>query len=170
MINKENFNKSCEIVGEEVKISNYLLKNKHIYDDNVQDNKLIRCPFDDHNDGTPSFSFDDRKGVFNCFGCGRGGDVVNLHYHMKKIEDDRYSRIKAVKDLAKMYKVTLPDMFERRFQRGRVNKFRKIDRDKDIGKEYYMEKIRTMETTIRKLPYKTKTKLYREIDNMLLEI
>src|SRR5699024_7635075 len=162
MINKDNFNESCEIIKDSVKISDYLLENKLIYD--VDDKSLIRCLFDDHNDSTASFSYNDDKGLFNCFscgregdvinlhyhmkslddhndskasfsynddkglfncfGCGRGGDVINLHYHMEKLDDERYSRIKAVKDLSKVFGITIPNMFERRFKRGRVNPYK----------------------------------------------
>lgn len=34
------------------------------------------CPF--HNEKTPSFTVDDRKQLFHCFGCGAGGDVVSF--------------------------------------------------------------------------------------------
>lgn len=34
------------------------------------------CPF--HNERTPSFSCDDAKGVFRCFGCGAGGDLITF--------------------------------------------------------------------------------------------
>jgi hypothetical protein len=33
------------------------------------------CPF--HNERTPSFHVDDKKGVFHCFGCGAHGDAVS---------------------------------------------------------------------------------------------
>ncbi|MEO5332588.1 MAG: CHC2 zinc finger domain-containing protein [Magnetococcus sp. YQC-5] len=32
------------------------------------------CPF--HNERTPSFKVDPNKGLWNCFGCGKGGDVI----------------------------------------------------------------------------------------------
>jgi len=35
-----------------------------------------RCPF--HDDKTPSFSVSEEKGVFHCFGCGAGGDVIDF--------------------------------------------------------------------------------------------
>ncbi len=35
-----------------------------------------RCPF--HADKTPSFSVSEEKGLFHCFGCGIGGDVVRF--------------------------------------------------------------------------------------------
>ena len=34
------------------------------------------CPF--HNEKTPSFTVDEKKQLFHCFGCGAGGDVVSF--------------------------------------------------------------------------------------------
>ncbi len=34
------------------------------------------CPF--HNEKTPSFTVSEKKGVFHCFGCGAGGDVISF--------------------------------------------------------------------------------------------
>ncbi|MEP7339998.1 MAG: DNA primase [Acidobacteriota bacterium] len=34
------------------------------------------CPF--HNEKTPSFSVNPSKGLFKCFGCGKGGDVITF--------------------------------------------------------------------------------------------
>jgi len=38
-------------------------------------NKCL-CPF--HKESTPSFSVSERKQVFKCFGCGKGGDSIAL--------------------------------------------------------------------------------------------
>ena len=32
------------------------------------------CPF--HNEKTPSFSVNEEKGFYHCFGCGKSGDVI----------------------------------------------------------------------------------------------
>ena len=37
-----------------------------------------RCPFPDHNDGSPSFGYNSKDDRFNCFGCGRGGGSVQF--------------------------------------------------------------------------------------------
>ena len=34
------------------------------------------CPF--HNEKTPSFTVNDRKGFFHCFGCGAHGDAIGF--------------------------------------------------------------------------------------------
>ncbi len=37
-----------------------------------------RCPLPDHEDRTPSFTVNPEKNLFWCFGCLRGGDVIEL--------------------------------------------------------------------------------------------
>lgn len=39
-------------------------------------NHFAHCPF--HEDKTPSFSVNERKQLFHCFSCGRGGNVFNF--------------------------------------------------------------------------------------------
>ena len=39
------------------------------------------CPF--HREKTPSFHVDRDKGLFYCFGCGKGGDVYNFVMDME---------------------------------------------------------------------------------------
>jgi hypothetical protein len=37
-----------------------------------------RCPLPDHDDATPSFSVYEDSDSWYCFGCGRGGDLIQL--------------------------------------------------------------------------------------------
>ncbi len=37
-----------------------------------------RCLLPGHNDRTPSFSVNPEKGLYFCYGCGRGGDIITL--------------------------------------------------------------------------------------------
>ena len=52
-----------------------------------------KCPF--HKDDTPSFVVDPEKGLWHCFGCGEGGDIVSF---LMKIE--RISFVDAARRLA----------------------------------------------------------------------
>jgi DNA primase len=65
------------------------------------------CPF--HNERTPSFTVDREKGLYHCFGCGAGGDVVHFVRQM-----DRLDFPEAVEALAARFGVTIP----RRASRG----------------------------------------------------
>ncbi|MDX1358165.1 MAG: CHC2 zinc finger domain-containing protein, partial [Clostridia bacterium] len=60
------------------------------------------CPF--HREKTPSFSVVPSKQIFYCFGCGKGGNVINF---MKGIENIEY--IDAIKMLADRASVHLPE-------------------------------------------------------------
>lgn len=54
-------------------------------------NYLGNCPF--HNEKTPSFTVSPSKQIFKCFGCGKGGNVVNFimeHEHLTYVEALRY--------------------------------------------------------------------------------
>jgi DNA primase len=59
-------------------------------------NYLGLCPF--HNEKTPSFTVSPAKGIFKCFGCGKGGNAVNF-----VMEHEHISWIEALKFLAKKY-------------------------------------------------------------------
>ncbi len=59
------------------------------------------CPF--HNEKTPSFSVSPQKGIFHCFGCGEGGNVIHF---LMKIENMPF--VEAVEKLAERAGVTLP--------------------------------------------------------------
>jgi len=47
----------------------------------------IKCPL--HGEDTPSFRYYAESNTFYCFGCGAGGDVINLHKLFSKSLSDR---------------------------------------------------------------------------------
>ena len=59
------------------------------------------CPF--HNERTPSFTVDRDKGLYHCFGCGAGGDVIHF---VRQI--DRLDFPEAVEALAGRFGVKIP--------------------------------------------------------------
>lgn len=60
------------------------------------------CPF--HNEKTPSFSVVPSKQIYYCFGCGKGGNVINF---VSSIENVEY--IDAIKMLADRAGIDLPE-------------------------------------------------------------
>ncbi|WP_423127927.1 DNA primase [Gaoshiqia sp. Z1-71] len=65
-------------------------------------NMLGHCPF--HDEKTPSFTVSPAKGIFKCFGCGKGGNSV--HFIM---EHESLSYPEALKWLAKKYHIEVND-------------------------------------------------------------
>jgi DNA primase len=65
-------------------------------------NYISNCPF--HNEKTPSFSVSSTKGIFKCFGCGRGGNVVSFVQEYEKL-----SFVEAIRWLADYYKIALEE-------------------------------------------------------------
>jgi DNA primase len=73
------------------------------------------CPF--HNERTPSFTVDREKGLYHCFGCGAGGDVIHFVRQM-----DRLDFPEAIESLASRFGVTVPRRAYRRPQEDRREK------------------------------------------------
>src|SRR6056297_227482 len=63
-------------------------------------NYLGLCPF--HNEKTPSFTVSPSKGIYKCFGCGKGGNAVNFI-----MEHEHLSYPEALKYLAKKYNIEI---------------------------------------------------------------
>jgi DNA primase len=60
------------------------------------------CPF--HSEKTPSFTVDEEKQLFHCFGCGAGGDIFTL-----VMEKENLSFPEAIRYLAEKYNIRLPE-------------------------------------------------------------
>ena len=82
------------------------------------------CPF--HNEKTPSFTVDDKKQLFHCFGCGEGGDVVSFIMHKEGL-----SYIDSMKFLASKAGIKLDDS-----KSSKENKI--LNRYYDINKDIMM--------------------------------
>lgn len=62
------------------------------------------CPF--HKEKTPSFSVNPAKGIYKCFGCGEGGDVLTF---MLKTSGQTFSEL--IKDQAEIFGIELPKTY-----------------------------------------------------------
>jgi DNA primase len=58
------------------------------------------CPF--HNEKTPSFNVSAPKGIYKCFGCGKGGNAINF-----LMEHEHYSYPEALRYLAQKYGIDI---------------------------------------------------------------
>lgn len=65
-------------------------------------NMIGLCPF--HNEKTPSFNVSPSKGIYKCFGCGKGGNSVNFI-----MEHEHLSYPEALKFLARKYNIEVEE-------------------------------------------------------------
>lgn len=61
------------------------------------------CPF--HNEKTPSFSVNEDKGFYHCFGCGEHGDIISFVMKSENIDFKE-----AIKELADMAGLKMPEI------------------------------------------------------------
>ncbi|MCK4662407.1 MAG: DNA primase [Bacteroidales bacterium] len=65
-------------------------------------NYIGLCPF--HNEKTPSFTVSPSKGIFKCFGCGKGGNAVTF-----LMEQEHLSYYESLKYLANKYNIEVEE-------------------------------------------------------------
>ncbi|NLV37231.1 MAG: DNA primase [Clostridiaceae bacterium] len=89
---------------EEIRINNDIVDvvSEYVRLEKRGKNYFGLCPF--HREKTPSFSVEDVKQIFYCFGCGKGGNVFQFITLAEKIDF-----IDAVRHLADRAKIELPE-------------------------------------------------------------
>lgn len=65
-------------------------------------NMMGLCPF--HDEKTPSFTVSPAKGIYKCFGCGKGGNAVNFVMEMEQL-----SYYEALKQVAQKYHIHIEE-------------------------------------------------------------
>ncbi|MDR3297655.1 MAG: DNA primase [Prevotellaceae bacterium] len=65
-------------------------------------NYVACCPF--HDERTPSFSVSPSRGIFKCFGCGKGGNAVIF-----VMEHEKVSYVEALKIVGKKYHIEIEE-------------------------------------------------------------
>lgn len=65
-------------------------------------NFIGNCPF--HNEKTPSFTVAPHKGIFKCFGCGKGGNAVNF-----LMEHEQISFVEAIRLLGAKFHIPIEE-------------------------------------------------------------
>ena len=60
------------------------------------------CPF--HEEKTPSFKVNPVKGIYKCFGCGKGGDAISF-----MMDVDSLSYVESIRSLARRFNVELEE-------------------------------------------------------------
>ena len=90
-------------------------------------NQFGLCPF--HSEKTPSFSVSPDRQIYHCFGCGKGGGVINFI-----MEIENLSFPEAVEFLAKRVGMTMPEQEDNREAKKRR---RLLDLNRDAARFFY---------------------------------
>lgn len=99
MINRETIDKIMETARIEEVVGDFVHLKK-------RGTSLIgNCPF--HGEKTPSFHVSVSKGIYKCFGCGKGGDSVRFI-----MDHEKYSYPEALKYLANKYNIEVEETVE----------------------------------------------------------
>jgi hypothetical protein len=98
-----SFRKCCEAIRDVVPIENVARRYTNLAPFGGKAWFVGRCPLTDHEDRTPSFYLYP-PGRFHCYGCGHGGDVVDLEFRC----GDYGELWEAMVSLAVEYGVELP--------------------------------------------------------------
>ena len=170
------FNKSdIEAIKSKITIADYVKdviipEMPWYYSDYTVDFNLklyIKCPI--HGEDTPSFRYYPESNTFYCFGCGAGGDVINLHKAFYKSLSDRdvstedalsFFRNKFIDKLQSKNTVSLKNKI---LPKGKV-----LSNSKDLLK---LERVyRDLDSTLRveySLSNSIKNKIFDAIDNAI---
>jgi DNA primase len=115
------------------------------------------CPF--HNEKTPSFSVSPAKGIYKCFGCGKGGNSVNFI-----MDHEQQTYPEALRYLAKKYNIEIeeeqqtPEQMAEQTERESLylvlafaqrtfaSNLLKTDEGQSIGLSYFKERGFSLET------------------------
>lgn len=164
---EEQMQKAREELKEKIPMSKYLMDNKLGYD--LGEKGKIRCMV--HDDSSPSFFYDDELGTGNCFGCGVKGTVLEIHYARIKQEDERYTQVRAIRDLAKKYGVKIPNLYKRDMSRYGKNHINPSKRQRGSGmtEDMYRVKVNDLTKQINAIEdVAVRMKLFKVIDSMWL--
>jgi len=97
-------------------------------------NMLGNCPF--HDEKTPSFTVSPAKGIYKCFGCGKGGNSVNF-----VMDHEHFSYPEALKYLASKYNIFIEEEVRTPEQEEADNDRESMYIVSNIANEYFQDQL-----------------------------
>lgn len=101
-------------------------------------NLIGLCPF--HNEKTPSFTVSPAKGIYKCFGCGKGGNAVNFI-----MDHEHYTYPEALKYLAKKYNIDVEEEEQTPEQKEFLNEQESLYHVSSFAQQYFTENLKNSE-------------------------
>lgn len=97
-------------------------------------NLLGNCPF--HDEKTPSFTVSPAKGIYKCFGCGKGGNSVNF-----VMDHEHFSYPEALKFLASKYDIFIEETVRSPEQEAAANERESMFVVSNQASEYFQDQL-----------------------------
>lgn len=97
-------------------------------------NMLGNCPF--HDEKTPSFTVSPAKGIYKCFGCGKGGNSVNF-----VMDHEHFSYPEALKFLASKYNIFIEEQERTPEQEEAANDRESMYIVSNSANEYFQDQL-----------------------------
>ena len=97
-------------------------------------NLLGNCPF--HDEKTPSFTVSPAKGIYKCFGCGKGGNAVNF-----VMDHEHFSYPEALKYLANKYNIFIEETVLTPEQEEAANDRESMFIVSNVANEYFQDQL-----------------------------
>ncbi len=92
------------------------------------------CPF--HNEKTPSFVVSPSKGVYKCFGCGKGGNAITF-----VMEHESLSYAEALKTVARKYGIEVQEREMTNEDKERENRRESMMAVNDFAAKYFVNEM-----------------------------
>jgi DNA primase len=92
------------------------------------------CPF--HDEKTPSFAVSPSKGIFKCFGCGKGGSALNFI-----MEHESLSYTEAIRYLANKYRIELVETQQTQEEKEAKELSDSLYILNDFARQYYQDQL-----------------------------
>ncbi|MCF8234840.1 MAG: DNA primase [Bacteroidales bacterium] len=128
MINKQTIQTIFETARVEEVVGEFVnLKKRGV-------NHIGLCPF--HNEKTPSFTVSPSKGIYKCFGCGKGGNSVNFI-----MDHEHYTYPEALKYLAKKYNIEIEEEEQTPEQIKQLNEQESLYSLNDFARDHFVEQL-----------------------------
>lgn len=134
-----------------------------VYPVDFESDPRVCCPL--HDEQTPSFRYYESTGSFNCFGCQRGGDIIQLHrLYTEKMNGTKPTFEEAVRFL---YNYFLKGRDLQPFKSESLSNNEKLNADSDVVKlNIYRVNLESSITYDESISLEAKKKIWSTLDDV----